>query len=177
LAQGKSAKSTAKQDSIQKIFAGYKGGKEMPLAGYAALLGIYNTAFASMLLAAKQSGRQLPERLGYADLLLLGIGTFKLSRIISLDRVTSPLRAPFTEYEEPSGTSEVKEKVRGQGMQRAVGDLLTCPFCMGPWVAAALVCGLVFKPRATRLIGGVLVAATISDFLHHAYGEVKEKTE
>lgn len=117
----------------------------------------------------------MPERIGYADLLLLGVGTFKLSRIISLDRVTSPLRAPFTEYEKPAGTSEVKEKVRGAGMQRATGDLLTCPYCLGPWVAAALIGGLVFKPRATRLVGGVLAAATISDFLHHAYGKVKEK--
>ncbi len=45
----------------------------MPLGGYAALLGIYNAAFAAMLLAAKNSGRQLPERIGYADLLLLGL--------------------------------------------------------------------------------------------------------
>ena len=175
MAEEKSVESMIKQDSIEGIFAGYKGGKEMPLGGYAALVGIYNAAFAAMLLAAKTAGRQSPERIGYADLLLLGVGTFKLSRIISVDRVTSPLRAPFTEYEKPAGTSEVKEKVRGEGMQRAVGDLLTCPYCLGPWVAAALIGGLVFKPRATRLIGGVLAAATISDLLHHTYGKVKEK--
>lgn len=162
------------QHSAQGLFAGYKGGEEMSLGGYAALVGIYNAAFAAMLLAAKNSGRQVPQRIGYADLLLLGVGTFKLTRIISLDRVTSPLRAPFTEYVEPAGTSEVKEKVRGTGMQRAVGDLLTCPYCMGPCVAAALVAGFIFKPRATRLAVGVLTAATMSDFLHHAYGAVKK---
>jgi len=161
MSQHKSTETLKPQDSTQQdlaqgIFAGYKGGEEMPLGGYAALLGIYNAAFAAMLLAAKNSGRQLPERIGYADLLLLGLGTFKLSRIISLDRVTSPLCAPFTEYVEPAGTSEVKEKVRGEGMQRAIGDLLICPYCLAPWVAAGLVFGFVFKPRAARLIGGIL---------------------
>lgn len=165
------------RESGQKIFAGYKGGKEMPLAGYATVLGIYNAAFAGLLLAAKQSGRQLPERIGYADLLLLALATHKLSRVISLDRVTSPLRAPFTEYVEPSGASEVKEKSRGAGMQRAVGDLLTCPWCMGPWVAAALAFGFVFEPRATRLLGGVFAAVTIADFLQHATEAAKKREQ
>ncbi len=163
------------REAGQKLFAGYKGGEEMPLAGYAALLGIYNAAFSVLLLAAKQSGRQLPERISYADLVLLGLATHKLSRIISKDRVTSPLRAPFTEYVEPAGASEVKEKVRGTGMQRAVGDLLTCPWCMGPWVATALAFGFVFRPRATRLIGGIFAAVTISDFLQHASDAAKKE--
>lgn len=49
----------------------------------------------------------------------------------------------------------------------------TCPFCTGPWVAAALTVGLVARPRATRMIAGVLAMVTISDFLHHLY----ERTE
>jgi len=163
------------QKSGQDVFAGYRGGVEMPLAGYATLLGIYNAAFAGLLLAAKQSGRRLPERIGYVDLVLLGLATHKLSRVISKDRVTSPLRALFTEYVEPAGASEVKEKVRGRGMQRAIGDLLTCPWCMGPWVATALAFGFVFRPRATRLIGGIFAAVTISDFLQHATEAAKKK--
>jgi hypothetical protein len=117
--------------SIAKLFAGYKGGEDMPLAGYATLLGIYNTAFATLLLTAKNSGRRLPERVSYADLVLLGLATHKISRIIAKDRVTSPLRAPFTEYEEPAGENEVKEKVRGQGLQRAIGDLGDMPLVLG----------------------------------------------
>ena len=123
---------TGQGGSVQQLFAGYKGGDEMPLASHAKILGTYNAAFAGLLLAAKQSKHRLPERIAYADLVLLGVATYKLSRLISSDRVTSPLRAPFAEYVEPAGASEVKEKVRGTGMQRAIGDLLTCPYCLGP---------------------------------------------
>jgi len=167
--------SLQKQRSGAELFAGYNGGEEMPLAGYAILLGIYNTAFLTLLLTAENSENGLPERINLADLLLLGMATHKLSHIIAKDRVTSPLRAPFTEYVEPAGESEIKEKVRGRGMQRAIGDLLTCPFCMSPWVAAGLAFGFVFKPRATRVIAGVFAAATVSDFLHRADDATKEK--
>ena len=157
------------------LFAGYKGGNEMPLAGYATLVGVYHAAFAAMLLAAKTSGRDLPEKIHVSDLLLLGVATHKLGRIITKDWVTSPLRAPFTEYKESAGGGEVKEKSRGKGVQRAVGDLLTCPWCIAPWVAGALAFGFVFKPRITRLISGIFTAVTISDFLQHAYNAAQKK--
>ena len=163
--------------SVQEIIAGYEGGDEMPLTSYAIIMGVYNAALASLLLVAHSSGRRLPERIAYGDLVLLGVATYKLSRLISSDRVTSPLRAPFTEYVEPAGASEVKEKVRGTGIQRAIGDLLTCPYCLGPWVATALTFGLVFKPRTTRLIGGILAAATVSEFLNHATTAIKKNEE
>nr|MBA2339865.1 DUF1360 domain-containing protein [Pyrinomonadaceae bacterium] len=89
-------------------------------------------------------------------------------------RVTSPLRAPFTEYMESAGESEVKEKVRGEGMQRAIGDLVTCQYCLSPWVAAALTFGLVLRPRATRLVLTTFAAVTISSFLHQATDAIKE---
>ncbi len=161
----------------EQLFAGYKGGEEMPLAAYAKVLGIYNAAFAGLLIAAQQSKRGLPEGIAVGDLVLLGIATYKLSRLISSDRVTSPLRAPFVEYVEPAGASEVKEKVRGTGLQRAIGDLLTCPYCLGPWVATALAFSFVFKPRTARLIGGILAVATASDFLNHATTAIKKSED
>lgn len=158
------------------VFAGYKGGEDMPLAGYAALLGVFNAAFIALLAAAqKDREEKLPERVNFADLILLGVATHKLSSLISKDRVTSPLRAPFTEYVEPAGENEVKEKSRGGGLQKAVGDLLTCPFCLAPWVAAGLAFGFVFKPRAARFIAGVFTAVTVADFLHHSHSAAKKK--
>ena len=33
-------------------------------------------------------------------------------------------------YEEPAGHGELEEHARGTGMRRAVGQLLTCPYCI-----------------------------------------------
>jgi len=166
---------TIKQNESPFV-AGY-GVKDLPLAGYAGLMGVYTAGFAAFLLAAKSRRRDLPERIGLGDLLLLGVGTFKLSRIITKDRVTSPFRAPFATYEGPGDTNELKEKPRGEGMQRAAGDLLTCPWCVGPWAAAALAYGFVLAPRATRLAAGILSATAISDALHLGHDALVKATK
>ena len=161
---------------ISEIFDGYKGGEEMPLAGYAALLGVYNSALLAMLLTLKENDAD-DSKFDFSDFLLLSAATFKLSRLISRDRVTSPLRAPFMEYIEPNGENEVKEKVRGEGLQRAVGDLLHCPFCLSPWVAAALGFGFIFKPRATRLITKIFTASALADVFQDGYEILKNKEQ
>jgi hypothetical protein len=117
----------------------------------------------------------LPERMDAKDILLLGIATHKLSRLITQDWVTSPLRAPFTRYQGSTGAGEVKDKSRGTGIQRALGDLLTCPWCTGAWVAAILGYSLAFSPRLTRWVGGIFAIETISDFLHIAYERAKKE--
>ncbi len=40
---------------VRAIIAGCKGGDEMPLASYAAVMGIYNATFASLLWVAHSS--------------------------------------------------------------------------------------------------------------------------
>ena len=157
------------------VFKGY-GGKDMPLPQYAGLVAIFGT-LATALLAAENARDNEPDRLGLGDLVLLGLATHKLSRIITKDRVTAPFRAPFTRYEKDAGEGEVEEKSRGEGMQKAVGDLLTCPFCISPWVATALPAGLRLAPRATRLLCGLMASVTASHFLHQAYALLKEKNE
>jgi len=114
----------------------------------------------------------LPE-LNWGDLLLLGIATHKLSRIVTKDLVTSPFRAPFVKFKKSAGAGEVEEEARGEGLQEAVGDLITCPYCMAPWVASALIFAHTCAPRATRLICSIFFATAASDFLNQVYAKVK----
>lgn len=90
--------------------------------------------------------------------------------------MTSPLRAPFVRYEEPAGEGEVNESVRGHGARHAVGELMTCPFCLSVWVASGLAAGLVIAPRPTRLVLSTLTAIAGSDALQLVYDRAKPES-
>jgi hypothetical protein len=150
-------------------------GEKPPLASYAALMGAFNALFTGALVAATRGGRELPGRLETADLLTIGVASHKLSRLISKDKVTSPLRAPFTELEGSGGPGEVEERARGRGARKAIGELLICPYCLGLWAVSAFAIGLLFAPRLTRFLAAIFSALTISDFLQVAYKAAEEK--
>jgi hypothetical protein len=156
--------------------AGYASpGERPPLLSYAAVMVAFNSLFAVALLLVKRSGRELPERVGAGDLATIGIASHKLSRLIAKDKVTSPLRAPFTEYEGEAGPSEFEESSRGSGARKAIGELLVCPYCLGLWVVAGFAVGLLFAPRLTRFVAAIFSALTLSDFLQIAYKAAEEK--
>lgn len=93
---------------------------------------------------------------------------------IAKDPVTSPLRAPFTVFRGPSGHAEVAEEVREHGgVKHAVGELLTCPFCLAQWVATGLVFGYATAPRATRLVALTMTLVAGSDVLQFVYDAVQ----
>jgi hypothetical protein len=148
--------------------------EEQLLAEYATLLGLYLASVAVLTGIAIQQDRPL-RKFSLLDLALLGIATHKLSRIVAKDRITSILRAPFVSYIRSAGAGEVEEEPRGRGIQRGIGHLVSCPFCMAPWCATALAFGLVFAPRVTRFFAGILVSVTASDFLHRSYARMKEE--
>src|SRR5947209_19500745 len=100
-----------------------------PLGGYAVLLMVFNglVALGGLLLA--RSRRRLPDDIPAGDLALMSVSTFKLSRLITKDKVTAAVRAPFTRYQEDAGPAEVSERARGQNeISKAGGELLTCPY-------------------------------------------------
>ncbi len=102
--------------------------------------------------------------------------THKLSRLVTRDAVLSPLRAPFTRYLGPAGDGELREEPRGRGIRHAIGELVTCPFCLGAWVATGLTVGLALAPRATRIVTSAGTALAISDALQFAYAAL-ERTD
>ena len=155
-------------ESVQEVFEGYGGGEE-PLPSYAALAGLFNLILAVFLLIARKSGRPIPERVETRDIALLGVATHKLSMLVSQDAVTSPLRAPFTELQEKQSPKNVDEKPRGKGLRRSIGELITCKFCVGQWVASFFTYGLVFAPAVTRLVASIFAIVALSDHLHQTY--------
>src|ERR671921_476936 len=153
-------------------FEGY-GGEDRPLGAYLGLIGLFHLMFALFLLATRNSGRSIPQRVRLGDIVLLGVATHKLGYLLSNDAVTSAIRAPFTEFQEMQSPSNVEEQARGTGLRRAVGELLICVFCLGQWVAAFFAYGLVLAPTLTRFVASVFAILTVSDFLTQAYMKIK----
>ncbi|HEV2781599.1 MAG TPA: DUF1360 domain-containing protein [Actinophytocola sp.] len=155
----------------------YEGAADRPLRGYAVVLGTYGAVVSALGVLARATGTRLPNRVGLGDTALLGIATHKASRLLTKDAVTAPLRAPFARFEEESGLSEVNESVRGHGTQHAVGEVLTCPFCLAVWVATGLTAGMVFAPRITRIVATMLAAVAASDTLQIGYDAAKQAVQ
>jgi len=154
----------------------HTGGAERPLGGYAVLLSGYFVTVVGLGLVVRRR-RTLPVRPAVADLALAAVATHKISRMLSKDSVLATVRMPFTRFEESGGSGEVNESVRGRGLRHAVGELLTCPFCLAQWVATGFAFGLLLAPRATRQVASVFCAVTASDFLQLAYAAAEKKAE
>jgi hypothetical protein len=146
----------------------YAGAEDRPLAGYALTMAVYGTVVGVLAGTARLTGRQVPDRVPVTDVALGALAIEKLSRLLAKDPVTSPLRAPFTAYRGTSGPAELSEEVRGAGVQKAVGELVTCPFCTSVWVATGFAAGLVYLPRTTRLAVATLAALAGADLLQFA---------
>ena len=168
---------TALIDETRKQRDQYAHGEDRPLGGYLATLTTYSGLVASLALLARATGRDIPEQVSTSDVIRCALATHKLSRLLAKDPVTSPLRAPFTSYEGTSGPSELSEQVRGQGGRKTVGELMTCPFCAGVWVATGLTAGLVYLPRTTRLATATLSALAGADLLQFAHALLEQAAE
>jgi hypothetical protein len=114
-------------------------------------------------LAFREKDRHHGFDLSSRDLTLLGLATFRGARIVAYDRVAEPFRAPVTETvpdEYNAGENVVAE---GSGVQKAIGELVSCPTCVGTWIAAGLVYGLRFFPGPTRLCAAILGVSGLAE--------------
>jgi hypothetical protein len=135
-----------------------------PLTGHAVLMATYVAAVASGLVVADRMHR-LPRRPSMTDVVLLGAATAKGARLISRAKVTTVVRAPFTEYQRDAGHGEVDEAPTGGGVHRALGELLVCPYCLAPWIGALLGGLMVARPREGRALAGLLSVAAAADMV------------
>jgi hypothetical protein len=133
-----------------------------PYGAYATIVG---TFLAGLGLVSALARRSPPA--SALDLVALSAATFKASRTLSHERVASFVREPFVEGEE--------ERPAGEGLQRALGELVTCSRCVGTWVAAALASSQMVAPRFGRALTWTLGAAAANDFLQAAFAALCAK--
>ena len=84
---------------------------------------------------------------------IFSCATFRLTRLIVYDKITAFLRRPFIEevhINEPDGTVSTYMKVKGKGIQKWIGELLSCYWCTGVWVSAFLLLLYYFVPKVAE---------------------------
>jgi hypothetical protein len=145
--------------------------EQPPYRAYATIMG----TFMGGLALAGALGRALdrdPREHGWLDLATLSAATFKASRTISRDEVTSFIREPFT-----AGTAHEggEEPLETGDLRQAVGELVTCSRCIGTWVAAGLATAQILAPRFGRILTWTLAGAGANDFLQASFSALTNK--
>jgi hypothetical protein len=107
-------------------------------------------------------------QLGWLELALLTLATYRLSHLLSYDRVMEPVRQFFTEtLPDPTGAGETVEP-KGEGFQQAIGQWFCCPICTGTWVAAGLVYALYLFPDPTRVFITIMAVIGAAEIINSA---------
>jgi hypothetical protein len=147
------------------------GHEKEPLLDYALLMTTFTMLCAVGFGRALIEGRA-PRRVPLSDVVLLGLACARMSRLLTREKVTRPIRAPFTEVAPDARPDEVKELPR-QGRRHAMGELLTCPRCAGMWTSAALTIAYSLAPLPTREVAALLSVAMISDLTNARFAAAR----
>jgi hypothetical protein len=124
----------------------------------------YSGLLATLLLAARERGRDTHEPFGPVEAAQLSLATFALSKLVVHDKVVAWVRQPFVE-QVPGGD----RRPRGERLRYAVGELLTCTRCVGGWSALGLTGLRLSSPPAARVVIAVLSASAANDFLQAGF--------
>jgi hypothetical protein len=143
------------------------------LAGYLTVLSVYVAGVAAAAVTGRRRGREMPERYVVQDLLVGAVAIHKFTRLVAKDAVTTPVRAPVTQFEENAGSGEVNESPREGHVTHVPGEILSCPFCLAPWAATAYVAGLAISPRVARACASTLAMVAGSDWLQQSYSRLR----
>ncbi len=150
------------------------------LAGYRAVSAVYlGGALVAGVGLARRGAAGTPRSpvQEWSDVALVSLATFKASRLLTKQAVTSPLRAPFTEFTGPGGPGEVNVHPVGTGWRRSVGELLSCPFCLDVWIASGSTVALRLAPGPTRVALSTLASVGLADMLHFVYVAMEHRAE
>jgi hypothetical protein len=162
-------------DAGARQAAAYSNGAERPLGGYLVLVAAYTAATVGGIALVRRRDAKWQGTIPVQDMAVISVATFQLARVVTKKPITSVFRAPFTEFQGASGPAEVEERVRGGGLRHAVGELLTCPFCMAHWIVTGFAFAYFLAPEVTRLVATMLTAEAAADFLQHAHAAVSDR--
>lgn len=135
-------------------------------ATYSALSALFFALFAAF--ASLQKARGKKYRPSALEMAQLAFASYRLGRMVAYDKIFETYRLPFAKtVPDPSGAGETTE-ARGRGAREAIGELVTCPICVGTWISAGLVYFVNLFPEAGRTLLAITGAIGAAEFLNAA---------
>jgi hypothetical protein len=109
--------------------------------------------------------------------ILLGLAGFRLTRLIVFDKIAMFIRRPFMEEREETnenGEFETYIVIKGKGLKKWLGELLSCYWCTGVWVTGALFLLITFYPVIGKPVIIIFAAAGMAGILESAVTKLME---
>ena len=103
----------------------------------------------------------------WIDLVILVLASFRLTRLIVFDEITSFIRTPFltvTYQENKAGQLVESIEFKGKGLCYWFGVLLSCHWCVGIWSSLGIVLFYFYFP-SLNLILVILAIAGAAAFI------------
>ena len=142
--------------------SGGRDGEAPEPVHYGAINAAYGALLTGLVLATR-GGAVREDPIRGAELLPIGAATFALAKVISQEKVGTWVREPFVD--DPRG----ERRPRGRGLQRALGELVTCSRCVGAWSGLAIVGLRTASPAAGRTVTAALAASALNDFMQAGF--------
>lgn len=106
--------------------------------------------------------------LDFFSLLLLGLASFRLTRLIVFDAITEKIRAFFLKevvQENGQEGEEIYLVPRGSGVRKFIGELISCFWCTGIWTSGLLIVLYSLLPSVGIWVLAILSVAAIASLL------------
>jgi hypothetical protein len=105
------------------------------------------------------------------EFILLALAVFRLTHLLVFDEITEFLRKPFQKLiEERDENGETFQYItgRGKGIQKFIGDVLSCYWCTGIWAAIFLYVGFIYFPLVFVVVVYIFALAGVAAFIETA---------
>lgn len=100
--------------------------------------------------------------------ILLGLASFRLTRLVVYDKICEFLRKPFLEeLEELNEQGDIEQYIgiKGTGLRAWIGELLSCYWCTGMWASIFLFLLFLYSPFIGKGIIAVFAIAGLAGII------------
>ncbi|PTY76381.1 sporulation protein [Heyndrickxia sporothermodurans] len=101
-------------------------------------------------------------------LIIFGLASFRLTRLIVSDSITAFIRKPFhneVEMADDEGNMSTYIQIKGTGIRAWIGELLSCYWCTGVWCSFVLYLTWLMWPFVVEPVIIVLAIAGIAGII------------